>query len=241
MKIVFWDIEISKMIYATFDPRSGYFEPDSLLQQSLIVCASWKVLGQKDIHSVVIRPGSKDDYEVVKTLRGALLDADLLVHHNGDRFDLKLLNSRLLYHNLDPLPHIPTVDTYKVIKKVCKLPSYKLDFLTKVFGLVHKQKIEGSIWLDITFLKPKALKILRDYNRQDVKCLEALYLKLLPYMTTHPHVGALKNLDRFGSCPKCGGTKIKKNGVRCTASGIRKQELQCRSCGGYFKVPLKDC
>ncbi len=113
MKIISWDIEISQFIYATFDPREGFFKASNVITDPLLLCASWKVLGEKSINTVCIKTSEKDDYRVVKTLRDALAEADILVGHNIDKFDFKFLNARLLYHKLDPLPPIPSVDTYK--------------------------------------------------------------------------------------------------------------------------------
>ena len=77
-------------------------------------------IGSKSVKSVSLLDDPKrfkkdrtDDYHVVKTIRDTLADADMIIHHNGDRFDIRKINARLIYHGLYPLPKLVALDTLK--------------------------------------------------------------------------------------------------------------------------------
>jgi len=236
-KIIVWDIETTPIIANTWDLYPKYLSHDNIIQDWTIICGAWKEIDKTTVHAVKV-DNVGDDYEVVKKLREVLASADVLVHHNGDRFDIKKLNARLIFHNLPPLPKIPTVDTLKEAKKIAAFTSNRLDYLSKFLIGEGKIHVEYGLWLDVMKGSKKALKEMVEYNKVDVLRLEAVYLRLRPYMKSHPHHGALNGEDRNCSCTHCGSTKVKKNGIRVTAAGLKKQELQCQNCGAYMRVVM---
>lgn len=129
------------------------------------------------------------------------------------------------------------VDTKKEAKKVAAFTSNKLDYLGKHLLGKGKIHVDFDLWLKVMAGNKKALKEMVEYNKVDVLRLEEVYDRLKPYMKAHPHIGALNGEERNLSCPKCGSTKIKKNGIRITAAGIKKQECQCKDCGAYHQIP----
>ena len=235
MKIILWDIETTPMINYTWNLYPERISHDSIIQDWSIICGAWKELGSDKVHAVSIKTVG-DDYDVVKKLREVIAGADIVVHHNGDKFDLKKLNARLISHGLDPLPSVHTVDTLKEAKKIAAFSSNRLDYLGKFLLGVGKIHVGYSLWLDIMTGSKKALKEMVAYNKADVEVLEGVYNYLLPYMKSHPHVGALKGKDKFTSCPKCGSEEIKKNGTKYTRAGLIRQECQCKKCHSYFHV-----
>lgn len=236
-KIIVFDIETSPVIANTWDLYPKYLSHDNILQDWFIICAAWKEVGKDRVHTVAINKLG-DDYEVVKTLRDALSSADIIVGHYIDKFDIKKLNTRLIYHKLPPLPRIPTVDTKKEASKIGAFTSNKLDYLSKFLLGVGKIHVEYGLWLDVMKGSKKALKKMVDYNKVDVIRNEDVYLRLRPFMKNHPHKGVLDGQHKLCSCKACGSTNIKRNGIRITASGIKRQEFQCKGCGAYTSVPL---
>jgi uncharacterized protein YprB with RNaseH-like and TPR domain/predicted RNA-binding Zn-ribbon protein involved in translation (DUF1610 family) len=178
-----------------------------------------------------------DDYNVVKKLRDVLSEADVCVHHNGDKFDIKKLNWRIIYHKLPPLSPLSQVDTLKEIKKVSAASSNRLDFLGEQLVGQGKLQTTPGLWHDAMNGKRKAIKEMVEYNKIDVVRLEEVYLRLLPYFKTHPHLGVLEGKPRH-SCPKCGSIDIIKHKVRVTASGNQRQQVQCQDCGSYHTLPI---
>lgn len=238
-KIIFFDIETTPVEYYKWQyDRNPFINPDGIKHDWTMISACWKIHGEKRVYSVAVtKPGN--DYNVVKTLRDALAEADILVGHCIDRFDIRNLNTRLLYHGLEPLPPMLTVDTKKMASKIGGFTSNKLDYLAKFLGVGEKIHVEYGLWLQVMQGSKKAIAEMVRYNKHDVVVNEKVYDKLLPYMKSHPHVGAMNGQDRHASCPKCGSKEIKYNGTKFTAAGLKKQECQCKKCHGYFRIPFK--
>jgi DNA polymerase elongation subunit (family B) len=241
-KIILFDIETSFMLTRTFTLYPEAINPNGIVKDWFMICAAWKELGKKKIHATSIndfkRESSTDDRGVVETLANALADADIIIGHNSDAFDIKKLNSRIIYHRLPPLPKIIQLDTLKEVRKVAKFSSHKLDYLGKILLGHGKLPTSSGLWDRATDGDRAAVREMVKYNKVDVLRLEEIYNVLLPYMKSHPHVGAYTN-DRNMSCKHCGSTDIKKNGYRFTASGLKKQEIQCKSCHSYSLIPLE--
>jgi uncharacterized protein YprB with RNaseH-like and TPR domain len=238
--IIFFDIETTPIKAFTWSMYPKALSYENIDEDWSIICAAWKSSNESKVNFTSVsstRP--KDDYKVVKTLRDALAKADILVGHNLDKFDVKKLNARLVYHRLPPLPLIPTVDTLKQARKIASFTSNRLDYLA--LYLTGKGKLEAkySLWKEVLAKSKPSLDYMVKYCKQDVVRLIDVYTVLRPYMTTHPHVGAMAGHDRGCSCPKCGSSRTKMNGVRVTASGLKKQEIQCLDCGSYHRTAIK--
>jgi hypothetical protein len=161
--------------------------------------------------------------------------ADVVVAHNGIDFDFKVINGRLLFHELAPPKPYRTIDTKREVKKVSRFNSNKLDDLGKL--LLNERKIKTDFdlwldWLDCINGKQKAWNRMLAYNKKDVELLERIYLKLRPWMKTHP------NLTLFvpdAKCPKCGSEKIRYD--RFVTTNTRTyQAFQCKDCGGWGRT-----
>jgi hypothetical protein len=102
--------------------------------------------------------------------------------------------------------------------------------LGNYLGIGRKAKHEGfSLWKKCMAGDKKSYKDMVKYNKQDVKLLEDIYLKLRPYMKSHPTA----NISPEFVCPVCGGSHIQKRGLAFT-NAFMKQRLQCQSCGKWF-------
>lgn len=239
-RIILFDIETAPIVGTMWGLYNNFLSPENIVKDWYMISAAWKTLGSTKVNSVsVSKAGSSNDRNVVKTLRDALAEADIVVGHNSDKFDLKKFNARLIYHGLEPLPPIHSVDTRKEAKKIAGFTSNKLDYLDKFFGGTGKMHTDYELWLKVMAGDNEALRYMVKYNKDDVNRLENVYLHLRPYMKNHPHVGATAGKDRYKSCPNCGSSDLKLNGIRLTAAGIRKQEVQCRTCGHYHRYPIQ--
>lgn len=240
-KILTFDIETTPIQSYTWDLYPNAISHDSIISDFSLICAAWKYLGEKEVYDVCITK-VHDDYKVVKKLRDVLADADIVIGHNIDKFDLRKLNARLVYHKLKPLPKLVTIDTRKVAKKIGAFTSNRLDYLGKHLLGQGKLHVDYQLWLDIMSgnkVKLKAaLDIMLPYNRVDVIRNEELYLRFRPYMNAHPHVGVLKQKEKH-SCTKCGSENTQKRGTSITNTGAKYQRLQCQDCGGWHQITVK--
>jgi len=111
-KVIFWDVETSPALVWTFQTYKPRISHEFVEKPWSILCVCWRVQGERKVHSLSLTDYPKtykndylDDYELCRDLREVLQDADVLVAHNGDKFDLKMFNARLMYHGLEPLSH----------------------------------------------------------------------------------------------------------------------------------------
>ena len=238
LRTLFWDIETSLQPVAVFQlANNDWIRPESLLGERFIICAAWKWAGESKIHTVSVLDDPKrykkdphDDYHVVKTLRGVLAEADLIVHHKGDSFDKPWLNGQILMHGLAPLPPIPSVDTYKVAKTNFYLNSNSLDYLGKRLRVGAKISTGhgANLWMRVLNGERSAVEEMVRYNKGDVILLEKIFEKLRPYMSSH------LNRELLGEegCPRCGSKKLQSRGYHRAISRVYRR-FQCQSCSGW--------
>lgn len=236
-KILLWDIETSHNLVAAFRLFEDYTPPENIVQERFIICAAWKWLGDKKVSSVSVLDDPElfalnpyDDLHVLKTLHSVLSEADVIVAHNGDKYDIKFTEGRMLMQGLDPLPPLTKIDTLKVAKKRFLFNSNKLDYLGQILGVGRKKKTGNQLWLKVLQGDPQAIKKMVTYNEGDVTLLEKVFLKLRPYMSAH------LSGESFGQvgCPRCASLKIQQRGVHRTLTRTF-QRFQCQACGGWFR------
>ena len=179
-------------------------------------------------------PGYKKDKEndgaLVKHLHEFLDQADVVIAHNGDNFDIKKCNARFIFHGLTPPSPYQTVDTLKIARRHFEFDSNRLDALAKYFGIGGKLPHTGKhLWLGCMSGDLKAWKMMRQYNVHDVDLLEEVYEKLRPWSTNHPNFNLY---TRETACPVCQGKKFQKRGHLMTRTG-QKPRLQCTTCGKW--------
>lgn len=231
-KVLLWDIETSHNIAATWGIYDQNIQFDNILKERSVICISYKWLGDKRIYSAV----NENEETMLKEMHDVLSSADVIVHHNGDRFDLPMFNARAITYGINPLPPIPTVDTLKVARKYFRFNCNKLDYLGELLGCGRKIHTGNALWLAVLKGDKKALNKMVLYNKQDVKLLENVYLKLRGFMQSHPNMGLLKN-SKIAVCPNCGSEHIQERGTRITKTRKYKR-LQCQDCGAWSQGAL---
>lgn len=234
-RIVFWDLETTHNIVASFSlyPRSIHY--GCILQERFIVSAAWKFAGEKRVHSVSIlddpdrfAKNPADDRHVCKTIRNVLCSADAAVAHYGNKFDWKFLNARLLVNKIKPVSTITKIDTHKMIKELALFNCNRLDYLGDVLGVGNKIETKQKLWLDILKGKVGAVKEMVRYNKGDIELLERVYERVKPYCPTQINHNLFGN--EHDKCPSCGSYNIVKNGHRYSKK-TKFQRYYCKDCG----------
>ena len=175
------------------------------------------------------------DKMIVDTLWDMMDEADIVIAHNGDRFDIPVMNARFLAHDMVPPSQYQTVDTLKIARRVFKLTSNRLDDLGDYLGVGRKIDTGGfKLWRDIVEDGcMTAFKDMLDYNIQDVALLESVYLKLRKWDKRHASVATLSDPDK-PECNVCGSTKLVKNGSYSTNTQVY-QKYKC-VCGHNMRA-----
>ena len=70
------------------------------------------------------------------------------------------------------------------------------------------------------------------YCKQDVALLEKVYNELKKQTEPKMHYGVIFGQDR-STCPECGSDDLTKAKGRTTATGLRKIQYKCNTCGSY--------
>jgi DNA polymerase elongation subunit (family B) len=241
-KILYWDIETTHNIVATFPVFKAFINYKMMLQDWYILCASYSWHGDRKVHSVSVMDDPKrfaenhrDDYHVVKHMREVLSQADAIVAHNGDKFDIKKFNARLVYHRLPPLPNIVQIDTMKIAKSKFGFTWNRLDYLARFLKVGKKIKTDEEMWLDCLNGDTNALTKMVRYNKMDITVLKKVYKIIAPYAP------AKLNYNHFTKdrvCPLCGKHSLVRSKRRFTRAGWMVQ-MRCTAegCGHYSSYP----
>lgn len=227
-RILFWDIETSLCKYAAFGPKNDYLPYTALLEDWHILTISYMFEGDKKPKNLRIKKYG-DDKELVKAMREILLEADVVVHHNGDVFDLKKFTARLIKHRLPPLPKIKSIDTKKMWKKIADSNYAHLDYLASFMQLEGKTKDVGGLWMRLLKGDMTALEPMAKYNDKDVIVLRNVFQTMLPYMT------GLPSFREGRVCQSCDSDSLQSRGSYTTAAGVVYTRYCCRNCGKWSR------
>jgi DNA polymerase elongation subunit (family B) len=248
LRIVLFDLETLpdfKEAMKVWPGLSAY--PGLTLKASIssVICAGWKVFGQKRVECINAwdypewLKDVNDDRKVVEAISKILVGADVVVTHNGRSFDWKFLQTRLTRHGFPPLPKLVHIDTKNECKKNLLLFNNRLQTASRF--LTSEEKLENGgweLWVKVSERDPKAMRKMVKYCRQDVVALEAVFARLIPFVK-------LPNANMFKEemvCPTCASTDLQRRGERITVQK-RFQRYQCKGCGAWASAkegkPLK--
>jgi hypothetical protein len=242
-KRLFYDIETSFCEGHFW--RAGWNQtilPHQIIKYAQIISVSWKWEGLDKVHHLDWGLKKQCDKKLVKKFIKELDKADQIVAHNGDRFDIKWIRTRALFHGLEMRNDYKSIDTLKLCKKYLTLPSNKLSEVAKYFNVQQKRDAGGiDTWINIIFNKDKkALEHMHYYCDGDVETLEQVYKKLSPYIKRSFNYSVLKGDEKF-KCPECGNLPHYKYKYT-TVAGTVQHHLQCsdrEECKTLFKVNNK--
>lgn len=208
-------------------------------EESYILCFAYKWLGESETHVVSLNdfPGykrsKKNDKDLVKRLYELIDEADIVIGQNSDRFDNKWANKQFIKHGLSPISPYKSIDTLKIAKKHFRFDSNKLGRLGEFLGVGNKETHHGlSTWFDVMDGDKDAWLEMKKYVKQDVVLLEKVYMKLRPWMETHPNFNAYNAIENI-QCPVCQSDRVQSRGWSMKGRFSRAKRYQCQSCGKW--------
>lgn len=227
-KILVFDIEMLPLEVMTFHLYEQNINPKQVLRDGCMLSWAAKWLGDIDIVSDVLtsqEAKNKQDERIVKTLWAMLDAADIVIYHNGDKFDLPYLRGRLLKYQIPNPSYLKSVDTCKLARSQFRLSANSLDYLLQFLGHDGKIATDITLWKRCLAGDLSALSEMDTYCRGDVWKLEEIYMAMLPYIPNHPNVNLWSGKD---ACPNCGceisepagdyqGTTYLYDAYRCTS------------------------
>lgn len=235
MKILILDIEtapISAHVWGLFNQNIGITQ---ITEPTTMICFAAKWYGESKIFWYSV---DKDGQQGMVEAAHKLLDqADVVMHYNGKRFDVPHLNREFLEAGLAPPAPFQQIDLWQVISKRFRFPSSKLAYVLKALGLTEKEQTGGhELWVKCMAGDAKAWAKMRRYNCQDVRALEPLYDKLLPWIPQHPSWAVFTGKH---VCPKCGSDSLQRRGVARTLVSVY-QRFQCNNCSSWSRATTRE-
>ena len=204
---------------------------NQLIDSGRVLCWAAKWSDQDQIEFSSEKKDGKR--RMMQKIHKLLNEADVVVHYNGSRYDIPILNREFLKLEMDPPAPYKQVDLLKVAKTRFKFLSNKLDFVAKTLGLGSKVRHKGfELWIECMEGKAEAWEQMEEYNRGDIILLEKLYNRVLPWIKNHPNFNLF---SRDGLvCPKCGSKHYHFRG-NAQVKTLTYRRAQCNDCGSWFR------
>jgi len=236
IKRLFFDIETSPNIVYSW--RIGYnltITPENIIDERKIICISYKWESEDIIHTLKWDKNQCDKQMLIDFVKIAN-QSDEMIAHNGDRFDIKWIRTRCIFHRIPMFPNYNTLDTLKKAKSGFNFNSNKLDYIAKFLGVGAKVKHSGfDMWINVMKGDEVAMNEMINYCMGDIQVLEDVYLTMQNYIKPNTHVGVHNNNLKF-SCQSCGSEHITLYKNRVTTLGTIKRVMECQDCAYVYEI-----
>lgn len=236
-KVLYTDLETSPIVAHIWGLRDLNVGINQIVQDPEIIGQGYKWAGTRGARYV----STWDDGGRSAMLNNAwrLLDeADVVVHYNGDRFDIPWLNGEFARVGLTPPSPFKSIDLYKVVRKNFRFPSYKLDYVAHALLGQRKLATGGhQLWVDCLNGDEKARAKMARYCRRDTALLEPLLEFLRPWLGAQVNFALYEGAEL--ACQKCGkADALRPKGTAYTATMAYPQYLcdtKRGGCGGWSR------
>ncbi len=236
IKRLFFDIETSPNVVYSW--RIGWnltITPENIINERAIICISYKWENEDKIHTLAWDKNQCDKKMLIDFIKVAN-QADEMIAHNGDRFDIKWIRTRCIFHRIPMFPSYKTLDTLKKAKSGFNFNSNKLDYIAKFLGVGAKVSHSGfDMWVKCMQGDKVALAEMVNYCEGDIIVLEDVFLTMQNYIKPNTHNGVINNNLKY-SCPNCGSEHPELNKNLVTAMGTIKRLMDCSDCGYNYEI-----
>lgn len=237
---MFFDIETSPCLGTFWKPGFKVkLDYKNVLKDAAVIGVSWKWEEEDQVYNLRWKndsPYEWDDKEMLKEFVKELNKADEVVAHNGDRFDIKWLRTRCLYHGIEFPVVIKSLDTLPKVKYYFRFPTNRLNDIGEYLGIGEKLDTNYGLWRDVCIDNDKkALDYMMEYCDRDVVLLEDIYHYIQSYIDTNTHVGVHQGKEKW-SCPSCGSENVDYVKPVITKAGTIQRIMRCNDCGTTYKI-----
>lgn len=240
MKVLILDIETAPNHAYIWGMWQEVRSTDFITDDWYIMCWCAKWLGEKKVYKASLhndpkyREGFTDDKGILMEIHKLLDEADIIIAHNGLKFDCKKIRARFILNGIKPPSPYRVIDTLLAARATFAFTSNRLDDLGKFLKVGRKADTGGfKLWKDCMKGVKSAWEKMVKYCAQDVNLLEKVYLKIRPYLKQHPNLGVYSD-DNCVVCPTCAGKDLKysTNHYAYTQAG-KFRRFQCQTCGKW--------
>jgi len=250
--MLYWDIESSPQLHYAWGSGKWDTRPLKVVKPRYVISVSYMWEGTDQVHFLGLNsnpkfrpdyPHTKRRFNVDQWVIGGLwhlLDkAEIVVAHNGNRFDWKRTNARLIPSGAPPYSPVTKIDTLLEYRKQAAFASNKLDDLAGELNIEGKHSHPGlSMWWGCMEGDPDMWTEIEKYNLQDVPVLRDVFKAIAPWSTASINAAAYATAGAPTACPQpgCGGTSMRFRRNFTSKAGLQYKWYQCGSCGKYHKT-----
>jgi len=232
-KILFYDIETSPLLAYVW----GAYQQNIIraVKDREILCFAYKWFGSSKIYfeSRQGKRGLTSERALVSKLWDLIDKADIVLGYNSESFDNKVADTKFLIHNLGRPSPYKSIDPCRINRRKFKFTTNKYENVCRELGIVGKVKHRGfDMWEEVMRNDPRGWEEMKKYNMGDIPGLEQIYLRIRPWIDSHPHIGLLTSA--LTSCPSCGSDKIQSRGCAHTRTA-QYTRYQCCNCGSWSR------
>ena len=132
-----------------------------------------------------------DDSGLVTDIVHKLDEYDVLVAHNGARFDVAFLRTRMARWGQGPFPNKKLVDPVLVARNKLRMSSNSLASLASLIGAGEKTVVDGDMWLRASLDGDKgAMDYIVKHCVVDVEILDKVADSVKPYCSVFNTYGS---------------------------------------------------
>lgn len=236
-KILLFDIETTPLQVYTFKTFNAFVQGERIIQDWYIISWAAKWLFEPNTFGCVLTKDEAingNDQRIVQSLWNTINEADIIIAHNGDKFDIKRINTRFVIHKLSPPSPYQSIDTLKVARKYFAFSRNNLDYIGRLTSNKQKIKTDFDLWKNCMNGSETDLEKMFEYNKNDVMLLEEVYLTLRPWIRSHPNI-AIYSEAREACCPTCGSMNVTYIGEYTTPAG-QYTAMRCLDCGAPSRL-----
>lgn len=239
-KVLVFDIETAPLEVVTWGIWDQTIPLSRIKKDWCVIAWAAKWLGDDADKTVYMdtffQKDQRDDRKILKKIWDMLDEADYVLGHNSDSFDVKKLNARFIQQGMKPPSSYKRFDTKKLAKKHFAFTSNKLEYITDKLCTKYKKLKHGkfpgnSLWDQFLEGNPEAQKEMEVYNKYDVLSLEEAFLKILPWESAN--LFELYYDSEIDICT-CGSIDFAKKGFHYTQTG-KFQKYSCKVCGSEMR------
>lgn len=178
-KILFGDIETLHQEAKIWRPGEQVIRHGQLQRQQSkmfrIATISYKWYDESTVHTLTCNEDGSGTAEMIAKFDAEVKKADVFFGKNNERFDNKHINAQRLLYNLPGMPEwfFKSDDLEKQFRKYFSFPSQSLDYLSEMFGMGGKVKMDENDWFGIENLIElrQASKFISSRKTQNQYCL----------------------------------------------------------------------
>lgn len=230
--IVTIDIERLPRVVFEWSPRhrEGWTPEHMVIESSRMVSFAAKPLGGPVIFASEFHHSRE---KMLETLWHVMDQASVIVSYNGSRFDVPHIDGELRDAGYKVYSPFKQIDLLSSIKRRFAYDYKTMKSVASRWGLSEAKQETGGfdLWRRCYEGDQEAWDQMREYNKQDVRVTEAMFLDNLSWLTgSIPNMGLwVPSVDGM-VCPACGSNDVVKDGHAVT--GVTKYvAYRCGKCG----------